>query len=172
MIVDFIKNKFTKDKKQDTIQVSKYFPDKFYTNKHVTFDGDILFRTALLDFPSEPQFVSNIRQWTVDGTEFEEIDFLGGDYKVVYDTSSKVFYLLSLQEIVKGAELSLNDYLEKDEKKYDSWFGLIQIDSDRLLKIFIRNLNDSSDEYIFIMTTKDKTESIWASVILLPGQIA
>lgn len=171
MIIDFLKNKFTKQKNKDIIQRSKYFPDKFYTNKHVTFDGDILFRTALLDFPSEPQFVSKITQWSVDGIEFEEIDFLGGDYKVVYDTSSKVFYFLSLQEIVKDLELSLNDYIEKDEKRYESWFGLIRIDEERLLKIFIRNLNENYDEYIFIMTTKDKTESIWASVILLPGQI-
>lgn len=171
-MINYIKNKFSSNKTENKFETySKYFPDKIYLNKCLHFDGQLLFKDALFDFPSEAQFVKNIVHWTIDGIEFEEIELLGGDYKLVYDSYAEVFYFLSLQEVVKDVKLCLNDFLEKDDRRYESWFNLQQLDENRLLKIFIKNLNESSDEYVFVEVQKDGIESVWAAIVLLPNQI-
>jgi hypothetical protein len=170
MIFNTIKNLFKKEDKL-IIEYSKYFPNKFYTNKLVIIDDSLkLFLSkSKIKLPTDPLIVKKITQFEIGNDEFEEIEFVDSQYKLLYDRYSGYFYVLELVHI--GDDIGLineTDVVTNDGIGYKSWTGVQEMTNkkdSKLVAIFDRYISSEADEYFFIEVDKQFTERRYVGII-------
>lgn len=176
MIVKFIKNIFKKKEKKPEIEYSKYFPEKFFTGKLVKIDDSLEYfiKNSNVQFPSEPLIVVKIKQWSIEQDEFEEILFNNGhDYKLIYDNTNSVFYLMQLYSIDKNTRDMDADEIIHLKDTFEKWSGTMHItEKDELLSIFNRTISNEADEYLMLELNNKFTQSIYYGIIVQPNMIS
>ena len=178
MIIKFIKNIFSSKKKEKKtkIEYSKYFPEKFYTGKMITIDDSLKYfiKNSNVAFPFEPLIITKIKQWSIEQDEFEEILFNAYDYKLVYDNTNSIFYLLELNSIEKNNNRDMEaDEFWYEKDTFEKWSGVMEIsEKNELLSIFNRQISNEADEYLFIELNKKFTQSYYYGIIVQSNMIS
>jgi len=160
------------------IQRSAYFPDKFYTNKTVTIDDSIEFfvRKSIIKLPKDPIFISGFKQWKLGEDWFEEIFFDEDRYKLLYDKTQDIYYLL--ESCYKRQAQSLSEW-EGDSQSvmysgltYNAFTGSLDIEAKNILMaLFNREISHEADEYLFLEMDSKFQERTWVGVIVQPPMI-
>lgn len=175
MIIKFIKNIFKKKEKKLEIQYSKYFPEKFYTGKMITIDDSLKYfiKNSNVQFPFEPLIVIKIKHWSIEQDQFEEILFNGYDYKLIYDNTNSIFWLMQLDSIDKNnLDIDADEILHENDS-FEKWSGTMHItEKDELLSIFNRTISKEADEYLMLELNKTFTQSIYYGIIVQPNMIS
>jgi hypothetical protein len=176
MIIKFIKNLFSKKKeKKLEIEYSKYFPEKFFTGKLVKIDDSLKYfiKNSNVQFPIEPLIVAKIKQWSIEQDKFEEILFNGYDYKLIYDNTNSVFYLMELDSVDKNNRDMDADEILYEKDAFEKWSGTMHIvEKDELLSIFNRTISKEADEYLMLELNNKFTQSIYYGIIVQPNMIS
>jgi hypothetical protein len=168
----FFKSKI-KNSDNNTLKIerSRYFPDKFFTNKLITIDKSIEYfiKKSNIKIP-DALFVEDMNTFAINGDPFECIIFSSKD-RLLYDKINDTFYLMMYQSYDFQNMLIKQDTVKILGNDYETITDIMETSLDELYRIYSRQISHEADEYLFITVDKSMKETYWLSIILQPSLI-
>lgn len=164
-----------KSKEKSSVQYSKFFPEKFYTNRMVKLDDSLEYfiKNSSVTFPKDALLVKDINKFNIDNDGFEEVTFVDSDYKLWYDITNDIFFLLQYHGKQKDDNSIDSHEITFENKQYLSWTGSMNVfEKEMLLSIFNKRLSEESDEYLFLFLDNYFYQHNYAAIVVQPSMIS
>lgn len=163
-----------KSKNKSSVEYSKFFPEKFYTNRLIKIDDSLEYfiKNSIIKYPTESLLVNDIDMINIDNDKFEEIAFIDSQYKLWYDVTNEIFFLLYFFGKQEDSQSIDNHEIEFNGNLYASWTGSMEIpEKELLLSIFNRQISKEADEYLFMFLDKKMMQHNYVAVVVQPSMI-
>jgi hypothetical protein len=106
-------------------------------------------------------------QWELDGIDkFEEIILDSKTYKFLYDHTNDTLYFMQLIDTSNREDIN-NTSVHIGQNVYEQVTDVLEVSAKKeLLRIYEREISQSTSEYLFVEMDRKMLQKCWAAVII------